>query len=168
MQIEHRKGLGSGIAGPDARELDVEDRIGAVGEDHRGDIERFPRLRPQRLQRVHRSAVAVETDDLPVWTGDRGAGGDRNALPDRAAGQRKMIMRLDIGRKSMNAAARRRAFIGNDGAARKIMGNDLSGRQRIERAARNIGLPGYRRHARLLRRLHRVGEGLQSDACHPR
>jgi hypothetical protein len=76
----------------------------------------------------------MKTDDLPVRTGHRGAGGNWNALPDRAASQRKMIMRLDIGRKSMNAAACRRAFIGNDGALRKIMGDDLPGRERIELA----------------------------------
>ena len=66
MQIEHRKGLGPGIASPHPREFDVEDRIGAIGEDQRGDVELFSRLRLQRLQRVHRSTIAVETDNLPV------------------------------------------------------------------------------------------------------
>ena len=78
----------------------------------------------------------METDNLPVRTGNRGARGDGNALPDRAAGQRKMIVRLDIGCKSMNAAACGCAFVGNDGTGRKIMGDDLSGGERIERAAR--------------------------------
>ncbi len=157
MQIEHRKGLWSGIAGSDPREFDIEDRVRAVGKDHRGDVERFPRLRPQRLQRIHRPAVAVETDDLPVRTGNRGARGDRDALPDRATGQREMIVRLDTGRKSMNAAACGCAFVGNDGAARKIMGDDLPGRQRIERSDRNVRLARYDNVQRLLGCLYSVG-----------
>src|SRR5271156_6933237 len=156
VQIEHRSGLGSWIASPNAREFDIENCIRAVGEDHRGDIERFARLRPQRLQRVHRSAVAVKTDDLPVWTGDSSAGGHWNALSDRATSQCKMIVRLDSGRKSMNAAACRRAFIGNDGAVRKIMGDDLPGRERIERSVRNIWFHGYADVHRLFRRPHRL------------
>ena len=63
----------------------------------------------------------------------------------------------------MNAAACRRAFIGNDGAARKIMGNDLPGRERIERSVRNIGFHGYADMQRLFRRPDRVGEGFQRD-----
>jgi hypothetical protein len=38
-----------------------------------------------------RIVVAVETDDLPVRAGNGGARGDRDALPDRATDQRKMI-----------------------------------------------------------------------------
>jgi hypothetical protein len=85
----------------------------------------------------------VEADDLPLGAGNRGAGGDGNTLPDRAASQRKMIMRRDVGREAMNAAACRRAFVGHDNAARQMMGNHLSGRDRIERAARNIGLARF-------------------------
>jgi hypothetical protein len=149
MQIEHREGLGSGIASSDPCKLNIY-RVRAVGKDHRGDIERLPCLRPQHLQRIHRPAVAAETDNFPVRTGNRGARGDRDALPDRAARQRKMIVLLDIGCKSMNAAACRCAFVGNNGAARKIMGDDLSGRQRIERSGRNIGLALYTDVQRLL------------------
>src|SRR5260370_29821812 len=161
MKSGHRKGLGSGIAGSDARKFDVEDRVGAVRKDHRGDVERSPRLRPQGWQRIHRPAVAVETDDLPVRTGNRGARCDWNALPDRAAGQRKMIVRLDTGRKSMNAAACGCAFVGNDSAARKIMSDDLSGRQRIERSDRDVRLARYANVQRLLGCLYSVGESLQ-------
>src|SRR5271170_4038936 len=110
MEIEHREGLGAWIAGSDPSELDIENRVRVVSEDQGRDVERFSRLRPQRLQRVHAATVALETNNFPVGIGDRGAGGDWNALSDRAARQRKMIVRLDIGSKLMNAAARRRAF----------------------------------------------------------
>ena len=42
---------------------------------------------PQRLERVHRAAVGLEGDHLPVGAGDRGADGDGQALADRAAGE---------------------------------------------------------------------------------
>ena len=84
----------------------------------------------------------MQTDDLPVRTGDRSARRDWNALPDRAPGQRKMIVRLDAGCISMNAAAGGRTFIGNDGAVRKMMRDNLPGRLWIQRPVRNIGLPG--------------------------
>jgi hypothetical protein len=74
-----------------------------------------------------------------------------------------MIVRLDGSGKLVNAAARRRAFIGNDGAARKKMGDHLPGRERIERAARNIGLSGYAEMQRLFGRLHGVGESFSSS-----
>jgi len=48
-----------------------------------------------------------------------------------------VIVRLDGSGKSVNATARRRAFIGNAGAARKKMGDYLPGSERIERAARS-------------------------------
>src|ERR1700756_1790564 len=107
----------------------------------------------------------METYDLPVGTGNRGARSDWNALPDRAAGQRKMIMRLDVGRKAVNTAACRCALVGNDGAARKIVGDDLSGCQRIERASGNIGLPGHADMRRLLRRFHSVCKSFHGDSA---
>src|ERR1700733_8572285 len=74
-----------------------------------------------------------------------------------------MIVWLDRSRKSMNAAAGRRAFIRNDGAAWEKMGDDLSGCERIERAIRNIGCPQWADMQRLFGRLHSVGEILQSN-----
>src|SRR4029077_12182230 len=74
-----------------------------------------------------------------------------------------MIVRLDVGRVSMNAAARRRTLVGNDGAIRKIMGYDLAGGKRIEWSVWNIGFPRYADMQRLFRRLHGVGEGFQGD-----
>src|ERR1700756_5931414 len=105
----------------------------------------------------------METYDLPVGTGNRGARSDWNALPDRATGQRKMIMRLDVGCISMNAAAGRRAFIGNDGTVRQIVRDNLPGRQRIQRAVRNVGLPGDPDMQRLFGRLYGIRESLQRD-----
>src|SRR5260370_15596195 len=72
-----------------------------------------------------------------------------------------MIVRLDVGCKSMNAAACGCAFVGNDGTGRKIMGDYLSGRQRIERSDRNIGLAERADTQRLLGCPHSVGESLQ-------
>src|ERR1700682_3704484 len=40
----------------------------------------------------------METDNFPVRTGDRGTGGDGDALPDGAAGQREMVVRRDVNR----------------------------------------------------------------------
>jgi len=67
----------------------------------------------KRLRRIHRPAspwrqttfLSGQATAAPVATG--------NALPDRTTGQRKMIVRLDIGGKSMNAAACGCAFVGN-------------------------------------------------------
>jgi hypothetical protein len=72
-----------------------------------------------------------------------------------------VIVRLDGSGKSVNATARRRAFIGNAGAARKKMGDYLPGSERIERDARNIGLSGYAQMQRHFGRLHGVGESFQ-------
>src|ERR1700751_3915864 len=105
----------------------------------------------------------METDDFPVRTGNGGARGDRNALPNRAARQRKVIVRLDISRVSMNPAPRRRALIRDDGTVRKEMGDDLTSGQRIERSDRNVGLPEITDMQRHFRRLQGLGEIFQGD-----
>ena len=65
----------------DPAELDVEDRVRPVVEEDRRDVEPFARLRPQRLQRVHRAAVGLQVHDPSVGARDGGAGGDRHARP---------------------------------------------------------------------------------------
>ena len=45
--------------GADARELELEDRVGAIGDDDRGHVEALPSLGPQRLDRVHGRAVGL-------------------------------------------------------------------------------------------------------------
>src|SRR5436190_2206363 len=56
-QIEHVERLAADILRADVCELVAQDRVGPVVEDHGGDIEVLARLRPQRLDRVHRRAI---------------------------------------------------------------------------------------------------------------
>src|ERR1700744_2923684 len=72
-----------------------------------------------------------------------------------------MIMRLDRGGKAMNAAARRRALVRNDGAAREKMRNDLADSERVERTSWKIGFAQYANMHRLFGCSPRVGESLQ-------
>jgi len=65
----------------------------------------------------------VEADDLSVGTRNRSARRNWNSLSDRAAGEREMVVRLDVSRKSMNTATCRRAFVRNNCAAWKIRGD---------------------------------------------
>src|ERR1041384_8127675 len=53
-EIEHVERLAPDILRADVRELMAQDRVGLVVEDHRRDVEVLARLRPQRLDRVHR------------------------------------------------------------------------------------------------------------------
>jgi len=59
------------------------------GEDDRDHVQTLARLSPQRLQRVHRPAIALDAYDLAIGTGDGGAGRQRNALADRPAGSER-------------------------------------------------------------------------------
>ena len=77
----------------DALQLHPQDRVGAVGQHDRGDVQVLPRVRPQRGERVHRAAVGLQADHRTVRAGDRRAGGDRQAVADRAAGQREHVVR---------------------------------------------------------------------------
>ena len=63
----------------------------------------------------------------------------------------------------MNTAAGRRAFVGNDGTVRKIVGDNLARRMWIQRPIWKIGLPGYTDMQRLLGCLHCIRESLQRD-----
>src|ERR1700694_3844141 len=103
----------------------------------------------------------METDNFPVRTGDRGTGGDGDALPDGAAGQREMVVRRDRGCKSMYASACSRALVRDDGAVRKEMADNLSGGLRIERTDRNIGLTECPDVKPLPGCLHGAGERLE-------
>ena len=91
-QLELRLGSRTGLLDADARELRIEDRVGAVVEDHDGDVELFARHRPERLDRVQSRAVGLECDDRAVRTRDRCAHRDRQPLADRATGQGEPVM----------------------------------------------------------------------------
>ena len=103
----------------------------------------------------------METDDHPARTGNRGTGSNGDALPDRAAGQREMIVRRDRGCKAMYASACGRALVRDDGAVRKEMADNLSGGSRIERPRRNIRPTKWPDVQRLPGCLHGVGERLK-------
>src|SRR5215213_9661724 len=82
---EHVERPLSRLAGADAVELATQYLVDPIGKYNRHDVEAFARLRPQRLQRVHRTAVADHADDLTIGTRHRGAGRDRRREAYRTA-----------------------------------------------------------------------------------
>ena len=119
-----------------------------VVEDDRRDVEVLARLRPQRLQRVHRAAVGLQVQHLAIGARDRGAGRDGHALADRAAGERQPV----VARARPRSRRRRTSppvfasslTIAPSGSSAPIA---LRDRLRVQRAARTIG-PARRRAAR--------------------
>ena len=87
VDVEEAGGDFAGFAGVEAGEFHVEDVVGAVGEDQRGDVEAFPGLGPEALVGVGCAAVAEQGQHWPVGAGQACAGGDRAALADGAAGE---------------------------------------------------------------------------------
>ena len=71
----------------------MQDRVAAVGEDDGHDVERLARLRPERLHGVHGAAVGLQAITLRSGAGERGADRQRQAQPDRAAGQLQEVVR---------------------------------------------------------------------------
>ena len=96
-QVELGAGLGADALGTDSFELDLEHRVGCVVEDDAGDVELLARHRPQRLDGVHRRAVADQRQHRPIRAGNGGTDGIRQALADRAAGQGDQIVRRRAG-----------------------------------------------------------------------
>ncbi len=119
-----------------ARELDLEDPVAPVrAEDHR-DVEPLARERPERLYRVERRAIRLERDHLAPGAGECGAGSAREALADRAAGEREVAVRGSaFGGQEMRESARR-ALVDHDRALRLERGQDGAEALRIERARR--------------------------------
>ena len=100
------------------------------------DVEAFARLGPQRLQRVHRAAVADHADHLAVGTGHRRAGRDRRRKPDRAAHVLQPVMRRRGRRRRKEAAAGGDGFIDHDGVFRDRHRDRLRDRGMGQRAGR--------------------------------
>src|SRR5215213_3691401 len=65
-EVEHVERLAPDILRADVRQLMAQDCVGAVVEDDRGDVQILARLRPQRLDRIHRRAVGFEVEHLAV------------------------------------------------------------------------------------------------------
>src|SRR4051794_34606352 len=59
-EVEHVERLAADILRADVRKLMPQDRVGLVVEQHRRDVEVLARLRPERLDRVHRRAVGLD------------------------------------------------------------------------------------------------------------
>src|SRR3954468_24386380 len=72
-EVEHVERLAADILRADVRKLMAQDRVGLVVEDHRRDVEVLARLRPQRLDRVHRRAIGFEIEHLAIRGRDRRA-----------------------------------------------------------------------------------------------
>ncbi len=98
-------------AGPDRRahlaHLVLEDGVFAVGEDHGGHRQPLARLRPERLDGVEGGAVGLEVDDAAAGRPDRGAGGERQAVADRAADQAETVVRRRVGHRRDRSRSRR-------------------------------------------------------------
>src|SRR3954470_1050866 len=77
VDLQHVERALPRLARADAVELAAQDLVDAVGEHDGQHVEVFAGLRPQRLQSVHRAAVADHADHLAIRTGHRGAGCDR-------------------------------------------------------------------------------------------
>src|SRR5437667_11275608 len=56
--LKHTQGARPRIADTEIAKLALEDSIRAVGENHSGDFEAFPRHSPPRLRRVHGAAIS--------------------------------------------------------------------------------------------------------------
>src|SRR5437764_5993932 len=65
-EIEHVERLAPHVLRADVRKLVAQDRVRLVVEQHRGDVEVLARLRPQRLDRVHRRSVGLDAQHLAV------------------------------------------------------------------------------------------------------
>ena len=136
-EIGERARLRAGLGDARARELDLEDAIGAVRRDHDDHVERLARAGPQRLQRVHAAAVGLERDHLAVGARERGADRGGQPLTDRAAREREAVVRRRAGREREVGEAARRALVDDDralGLERRERLTERAGRERARTA----------------------------------
>src|SRR6185437_136321 len=91
-----------------------------------------------------------------IGASDRRAGCDGQTLTDRAAGQRKVIVRLRAGGEVGDAENGRAGLFGDDGARRKVMADYLTGGEHVERSLRQFGLLEPDPALRLRRRADRL------------
>ncbi len=104
---------------------------------------------PQRLDRVHRRAVAFEADDLAVERRGGGADGDGEALPDSPAGELQPVMGRRTGGVDKSARAAGCALVGDDRAFGQEAPDNGAELHLVERTGRQAGLDraGPRRRA---------------------
>jgi hypothetical protein len=160
VQVEHRQGLGAGAIDADPLQLDVENRIGTVGVDHRGHVEvRAPWTtmpawcRPRRRRRAGRSPCARA----------RPAPRRRPAASpaDRAAGQRQMRVRPRLAEGHQQGKARGQCFLGVNGVVRRQLRDDCA---TLKAFSAPLGMSGQlerNAHGWLGRRAQCIGQILQ-------
>ena len=125
-QVDQRLGFLDRRFAVEPRELGTKDPVGAVIEDHDGDVELFARHRPQRLDRVQSRAVGLECDDRAVRARDRRPNRDRKSLPDRAPRQCEPVVPgspCGIGRQRR---CRRDRFVGDNRTLRQDRADRLT------------------------------------------
>ena len=127
-------------AAPTRESSKLEDRVGAVVADDRGDVGLLAGLGPQRLDRVHRAAVGLEADHRPVGAGDRRAGGHGQPVADRAAGQREPVVRGAGRRSPVSPTPGGERLVDDDRALGQQRPDD--GRRAPRGSARRVGSSG--------------------------
>ena len=139
----------------DARQLHVEDRVGAVVEDHRGDVELLARHRPQRLDRVHGRAVGLEREHRTVRAGHRRADGTGRPWP----------IAPPVSVSSRGAGARRCAAASVRPEVLRLVGDD---RALGQHARRSPGRPSRRSARRSGGRARGATPGAPGPDAEPR
>jgi len=74
-QVQQAAGGRAVGGGSDPVQFHGQDGVTAVVENHRGDVQAFPGVRPQRRDRVHSAAVSFQRDDRTLRARDGGADG---------------------------------------------------------------------------------------------
>lgn len=122
--------------------FDVEDVVAAVGEDQRGDVEALPGLGPEALVGVGGAAVAEQGEHWAVGAGEGGAGGDRAALADGAAGEAEPAVGRGVLAEGVGHVAA--AGVGaDDGFLGHRRGDGLDDVARVERAFGGRCFPAF-------------------------
>jgi len=87
-------------------------------------VETLVRLGPQGLQRVHGGPVRLDVEHPPTRGGDRGAGGDGHAVPDRSAGERQPVVRGCAGGRAVQPEPGRVRLVSDD----RVLGQECADR----------------------------------------
>ena len=134
--------------------LDLENLVRAIGA-HDGDhLERLPRLRPQRLRRVHCAAVRLKVDDPSIGARHRRADGRGRSESDRPARQGQVgklgapgalvPVRPAAGQRLVDHDASRRLRARDDGAqsdgVELCVEGHLRRRMSLRRLGRDLGV----------------------------
>ena len=107
--------------GANTAKFNLQNRVLAIGENDRGDVEILSRLSPQRLQRVHAATIGLQINHGPVGASYRCTGGCRHAVADGAAGEHQPVMRRTGAGGNCTAATTGTTLVNHDGVVRKVM-----------------------------------------------